>query len=133
MHRPSVILIRENDQQLTGSGCCGRLEGDFATCGGERVFAERRVVMERMGAVYRELRERFGDRVELQILDPRNASLLFFLLRDFRRFRVGWGPAVRTLVRLPKQAVVVNGALEDVSEHPDPAHIAALVAERLVA
>jgi hypothetical protein len=128
---PSVILVREWAQQMSGSGCCGRLEGDFAMCGDERVFAERRAVMERMGPVYRTLRERFGDSVDVQIIDPRNVSLLILLLRDFWGFHVGFGSALRTLFRLPKQAVVVNGVLVDRSGRPDPERIADVVGQAI--
>lgn len=126
--RPSVILIREYDQQLTGGGCCGRLAGDFAFCASEPVFAERRTIMERMGPVYRALRERFGDGVEIQVVDPRNFSLLFLLVRDLWAFRVGWRSALRTLTRVGTHAVVVNGRLADRTDHPDPLSIAAMVA-----
>jgi hypothetical protein len=124
----SVILVREWEQQMSGSGCCGRLEGDFALCRGDRVFAERRAVMEGMGPVYRMLRERFGAAVDIQVVDPRNVSLLLLLLRDFRAFRVGFRTAIRTLLRLPKQGVVVNGRLVDRSARPDPERVAAVVA-----
>jgi hypothetical protein len=127
--RPSVILVREWEQQLTGSGCCGKLEGDFLGCGDDAVFAERRAVMERMGPVYRAIRSRFGDAVELQVIDPRNASLLFMLVRDFRAFGVGLRAALATLFGLPKQGVIVNGRLVDRTAQPDVERIVALVDE----
>lgn len=128
MKRPSVILIRESEEQLTGSGCCGRLEGEFLRCGdGRRVFAERRTAMERMGPLYRGLRRGYGDSVEIQVLDPRNVSLLFILLRDFLRYRVGLREAMRTLVDLPVQAVVVNGRLVARSEWPPLEDVAGLL------
>jgi hypothetical protein len=126
--RPSVILIREYDYQLTGSGCCGRLAGEFATCQGEPLFAERRSIMERMGPVYRSLKERFGEGVEVQVIDPRNYGLLVLLLRDIWAFRVDWRTALRTLTRVGTHAVVVNGRLADRTTHPDAQSIAALVA-----
>ncbi|MBM4185114.1 MAG: hypothetical protein FJ207_13010 [Gemmatimonadetes bacterium] len=112
MHRHSVIFVREMEQQLTGSGCCGRLEGDFLGCAGERVFPERRAGMEAMGPLYRALHARYGDTIDLEVIDPRNAIALgLLLLRDFRRFRVGFGEAWRTLTRLPVQALVLDGRL----------------------
>lgn len=127
--RPSVIIVREWEQQLTGSGCCGKLEGDFLGCGEDAVFRERRSLMERMGPVYRAVRDRFGDEVDLQVIDPRNVGLLIMLLRDFRLFRLGLRTALATLFRLPKQGIVVNGMLVDRSDRPDPERIAALVGE----
>lgn len=131
--KPSVILVREWEQQLTGSSCCGKLSGDFAVCAEGPVFAERRAIMERMGPVYRLLKERFGDEVEVQIIDPRNFGLLLLLLRDIRNHRVGLRDAFSTLARVGTHAVVVNGRLVDRSDRPDPeavaAHVAALVPE----
>jgi hypothetical protein len=127
--KPSVILVREWEQQLTGSGCCGKLEGDFLGCGDDAVFAERRAVMERMGPVYRSIRERFGEAVELQVVDPRNPSLIFLLLRDFQAYRVGLRSALATLFGLPKQGVIVNGALVDRTTHPNAERIVAIIEE----
>lgn len=125
--KPSVLLVREWEQQLTGSGCCGKLEGDFLGCGEGAVFRDRRELMERMGRVYRAIKERFGDTVELQIVDPRNVGLLLMLARDLLAFRPGLGPALATLSRLPKQGVIANGRLIDRSPDPDPERIVQLL------
>ena len=117
---PSILLIREWEGQTSGSGCCGRLEGDFLSCGeSQPVAVERRSVMEGMGPLYLALRERLGDSAEIEVVDPRNVSLFFLLLRDFWRFRVGPLDAMRTLATIPVQAVVVNGRVVARGEWPD--------------
>ncbi|MGD2047089.1 MAG: hypothetical protein PVJ80_14675 [Gemmatimonadota bacterium] len=117
--RASILLIREWEGQTSGSGCCGRLEGDFLSCGDSQpVAAERRSVMERMGPLYLSLRERLGDSAEIEVVDPRNVSLFFLLIRDFWRFRVGLLDAIRTLAGIPVQAVVVNGRVVARGEWP---------------
>lgn len=126
-HRPSILLIREWEGQTSGSGCCGRLEGDLPFCQTESFAPERRAVMERMGPLYRELRERFGNSAEIEVVDPRNVSLLFLLIRDFWRYRVGLGQALRTLARIPIQAVVVNGRIVARGEWPEPEAITAIL------
>ena len=131
--RPSVILIREWEAQLSGSGCCGRLEGDFLAREGEPVFRERRACMEAMAPLSRTLRERFGDAIELQVLDPRNPALVFLLLRDFWAFRVGFVEALKTTVLLPIQAVVVNGQLISRGEWPDPPEVVQILEEAISA
>jgi hypothetical protein len=124
---PSVILIREWEAQMSGSGCCGRIEGDFLQCANQPVAAERRAVMERMGPLYKALRERFGDSADIDVVDPRNATLLFMLLRDFFAFRVGLREALRTLARIPIQAVVVNGRIVARGEWPAFEDVAAVI------
>ena len=131
--RPSVILIREWEAQLSGSGCCGGLEGDFLTHRGEPVFRERRACMEAMAPLSRTLRERFGDAIELQVVDPRNPALLFLLLRDFWAFRVGLVEALKTIGWLPIQAVVVNGHLLSRGEWPDPLEVVQILEEAISA
>lgn len=129
-HRPSVLLIREWEGQTSGSGCCGRLEGDLPFCEKESFAPERRAVMERMGPLYMELRRRYGDRAEIEVVDPRNVSLLFFLVRDFWRYRVGLAEAVRTLAKIPIQAVVVNGRIVARGEWPAVEAVAAALERR---
>jgi len=123
----SVILIREWEAQISGSGCCGRLEGDFLSCDGQPAAPERRAVMESMGPLYRELRARLGGNADIEVVDPRNVSLFFLLLRDFWRFRVGLGHALRTLARVPVQAVVVNGRIVARGKWPEAEEVIAIV------
>ena len=131
--RPSVILIREWEAQLTGSGCCGRLGGDFLTRNGEPIFRERRACMEAMAPLSRRLRERFGDAIELQVVDPRNAFLVFLLLRDFWAFRVGIVESLKTMGGIPIQAVVVNGRLIARGEWPDPLEVVQILEDAISA
>ncbi len=131
--RPSVILIREWEAQLSGSGCCGRVEGDFLAREGEPVFRERRACMEAMAPLSRTLRERFGDAIELQVVDPRNPVLVLLLLRDFWAFRVGLVEALKTIGGLPIQAVVLNGQLLSRGEWPDPLEVVEILEEAISA
>ncbi len=84
-----------------------------------------------MGPLSRTLRERFGDAIELQVLDPRNPALMFLLLRDFWAFRVGFVEALKTIGRLPVQAVVVNGRLVARGEWPDPSEVVEILEEAM--
>ena len=110
--RSSVLLIREWEQQMSSSGCCGRLEGDFLAPQGERCFPERREIMEAMGPLYRDLRTRFGDSIDLNVVDPRNlGTVLSLLVRDFRAHGVGARDVLETLFGISVTTVIVNGRL----------------------
>ncbi|TCP42090.1 hypothetical protein EV191_12456 [Tamaricihabitans halophyticus] len=89
MSRHRVLLVREWDEQTSGSGCCGRLGGDAVRALVEPAadpYAHTRRDMERMGAVYRALREQFGDELDLTVVDPRNTVWLVpTVWRDARR------------------------------------------------
>ena len=119
--RPSIILIREWEAQMSGSGCCGRLQGDVLDIGGRRIFPERRRAMEAMGPLYRAIRQRYADAVDLMVVDPRNwVSLMVRLVRDFVRYRVPVGEAWRTMHGISTVAVVLNGRIVARGDWPAP-------------
>lgn len=126
---PSLILVREWDQMISSSRCCGRADGDFLFGPGDPTFAERRRRMEGAGVLYRTVQEEFGDQVELRIVDPRNLlSLVPLLLRDFRRYRVSPGDALRTLSGFSVNSVILNGRIVSRGAWPDPEGLALRVA-----
>lgn len=94
MRRHRIVLVREWDRQMGGSGCCGRLSSDVLGTGApggpggaEDPYAHARTDMNRMGEVYRVLRERFHpEDVEIEVADPRNTAwLLPAVWHDARR------------------------------------------------
>lgn len=109
--RHRVLLVREWDVQTSGSGCCGRLDGEAVSALTERdtPYTRTRAEMESFGAVYRALRERFPeDELDLTVVDPRNVVWLVpTIWRDARRRglsvyrtlrQVGGGTSSRALV-----------------------------------
>lgn len=85
-----VLLVREWDQQASGSGCCGRLNTatvEALSPLAESPYARTRVDMERVGQVYCALRQRFADEdFDITVVDPRNAIWLIpAVWRDARR------------------------------------------------
>lgn len=119
---PRVLLVREWERQLSSSGCCGRIEGDFLDFGQEgRAFAGRRREMEGAGDLYRALRRRYGDDVEVRIVDPRNLlALVPTVLRDARAHGASLAEALAQLLRLSVNSVVVNGRIVARNRWPTP-------------
>ncbi|MEX2581960.1 MAG: hypothetical protein WD766_01725 [Gemmatimonadota bacterium] len=128
-----LILVREIDQQMSGSGCCGRIEGDAAAWGsGGCVFPERREKMTRVGEVYRAVREEFGDRVEITIVDPRNfISFLPLVVRDAVRFHVPLGTALRAMASTSLSTGVFDGQILFERTLPTPPEVVELITKRL--
>ncbi|MFW6009780.1 MAG: hypothetical protein ACOC9I_00505 [Actinomycetota bacterium] len=129
-----VLLIREWDQQTTGSGCCGRLEGGDSELAGAADFTATRVQMERMGAVYRALvAELSRAEVDVQIVDPRNLVFLVpTLIRDARRHGRSWRDVLHQLrTGVAQGTIVVDGRVVASGEIPPPDQATGLVLRAL--
>jgi hypothetical protein len=114
--RHRVLLVREWDQQVGGSGCCGRLNSSSveALCvTADSPYARSRADMEAMGRVYTALRDRFDpDEVELTVVDPRNSVwLLPAIWRDGRRRGLPVRSRLRQLSRGTAPCTVVCDGL----------------------
>jgi hypothetical protein len=127
-----VLLIREWDQQTTGSGCCGRLEGGDAELSAIGEFSRTRADMEAMGAVYRALRAELPG-IDVQIVDPRNITFLLpGLLGDARRHGLTWREAWSELRRGSGQgAIIVDGRVVSSGAIPAPDEAVDLVLRAL--
>jgi hypothetical protein len=125
MRRPSVILIRETAEPA--GGCCRIPQSAILFKTEDPAFADARSVIDRMGAIYQALRQRFGHAIEIQVVDPRNIALPIMLIRDFFAHHVGFGEGLRTLAQMPWHAVIVNGRIVDDSAAPDSQAVLRLV------
>lgn len=112
----SIILIRESAEQMTGSGCCGRLEGDSSLTGGAAAYRNVRREQEAFGVLHRAVAQFYADEIRsgvvtIRTVDPRNQPYLFpKLCKDVWRHRPGWGRGLCTLLQLyALPAVIVNG------------------------
>ncbi len=128
-----VLLVRPWDQQMSGSGCCGRLGGLGNELGNEEDFAPQRCDMESMGVVYRALRGALSPDVEMTVVDPRNTVWLVpWLLRK------GWARGLRGKMLLREvrrgtstTAVVVDGRTVAWGQLPGSAQVVDLVLAEL--
>jgi hypothetical protein len=124
----SVILIRESPQQMTGSGCCGRLDEDDPTVRGRDLFCETRKHRQDLGLLHRAVRrfypsENPDERVAVVTVDPRNQLYLIAkLFGDVLRYRPGWREGLKTALQMfSLPAVVLNGrVVSRRGQAPDP-------------
>lgn len=128
MAQHQILLIRQSEGQLTGSGCCGKVGGQNSYLADSETFAETRREMESMGRVYQALLQAFGDRVEITVADPRNLVWLLpsLLLAGYRAdgargawraMRGGFAPT----------AILVDGQVVASGAVPEPAAVVAAV------
>jgi hypothetical protein len=124
----SVILIRENAEQLTGGGCCGTLDDDDPAVRGRGVFRHARQQQHELGVLHRTIRRFFpADGVEPRVavvtVDPRNQLYLMAkLIGDVFRYRPGLVAGLRTALQMfSLPAVVLNGRVISRRDRPlDP-------------
>jgi len=105
-----AILVREQDAQHSGSGCCGRLGEGHTRLGAAADFSHSRARMEQVGEIYRTLAETAPD-LDLVVADPRNLVWLYpAIWRAARRHGVGVPATLRAMARAGAPvAVVVDG------------------------
>ena len=128
-----LILVRECDQQMSGSGCCGRIEGDAIFWDDQgNIFGERREKMEQVGEIYRAVRAAFGNEIEITVLDPRNVvSFVPMVARDAIRHKVPMLTALRAMGSTSLSSAVLDGQQLYVGRIPDPQEVVDLIAARL--
>lgn len=135
--RHRVLLVREWDQQVGGSGCCGRLNSasaDALCTTAESPYAHARPDMERVGEIYRALQSRFDPaELELTVVDRRNTMwLLPAIWRDGRRRGMPVRARLRQLSRATTPSAVVCDGLV-VAQDTTPERAVAAVEEDLAA
>lgn len=130
-----VILVREWDGQVGGSGCCGRLGGLDCELGDAETYSHARVEMEAMGVVYRALYSEFADDIELTIADPRNTVWLVpTIWRDARARGMTAGQAWRQIRRgVGQGSVVCDGKVLHSGAPPDADEMVEAVRSELTA
>lgn len=129
-----VLLVREWDQQVGGSGCCGRLNTSSveALCdNAPSPYAGAREDMQRVGAIYRTLRERLDPaEVEVTVVDPRNTVwLLPTIWGDGRRRGLSVRSRLRQMNRGTAPCAVVCDGLVVASDVPEEQAVEAVEAD----
>jgi hypothetical protein len=127
-----LILIRETDQQGSGSTCCG-LSGDVAKWDESgAIFSERRERMLRIGEIYRAVRAAFPTEVEITVVDPRNfVSVAGILARDAIRFHLPLSEILRTLGSTSLATGIFDGEVLFSGVPSPPDDVVAAIAVRL--
>ena len=128
------ILVRQSDPEFSGSiGCCCRIApGDVRWDLSGHKFPEAWERKNGFGGLYRELKDRFGEQVELTVLDPRNLfAFIPLVLRDAKRFGVPVADAWRALTSTSNSTGVLDGRLVYQGCTPSNQDVVALVEARL--
>ena len=136
MSKPiSVLLVREQAEQVTGSGCCGKMSGDALEMCSTDPFEETRKIAEDFGVLHRTIKEFFPEeKVNVTLVDPRNQLYLFpKLVTDACTYRPGLVPSLQLglqLFSLP--AVIINGSVISKRNQPiSPDDVCYEISQRL--
>lgn len=118
-----IILVREWDSQTSASGCCGRLGGENTDLGDPETYRHNRIEMEKMGEVYRALKEDlFDEEVEMTVVDPRNMVWLIpSVMRDARRRGLSVGETFKQINKgVSYNSVILDGKVLFSGHIPTP-------------
>ncbi len=132
--RHRVLLVREWDQQVGGSGCCGRLNTSSVEAlydNAPSPYAGAREDMQRVGEIYRTLRDRLDPtEVEVTVVDPRNTVwLLPAIWGDGRRRGLSVPSRLRQMNRGTAPCAVVCDGLVVASDLPHEQAVEAVEAD----
>jgi hypothetical protein len=133
-HKNHLILVRQNDPELSGSmgACCRVGQEDLRWRPVPHAFPAKWEATHGFGELYRTLREKFGDRVQFTIVEPRNiVSFIPLVVRDAIRFRVPLGAALRAIASTSNATGVLNGRVIYQGRAPSPSEVVDLVARGL--
>ncbi|WP_353248389.1 hypothetical protein [Salinisphaera sp. T31B1] len=127
-----VLLVREQDGQHSGSGCCGRLGGCHTELGAAADFSHSRARMLQIGEVYRALRA-CRPALDVVVVDPRNVVWLYpTVWRSARRDGLGRWAALRSMARAGSpMAVVVDGDTLFAGRLPPTEQVVGRILERI--
>ncbi|MFT5239317.1 MAG: hypothetical protein ACI9OU_000978 [Candidatus Promineifilaceae bacterium] len=132
----SLIFIRETAEQLTGSACCGKVEGDAADSDTSANFRATRADQYSHAALIRFIRDRFGaegaQAPDITIVDPRNQLYLGpKLIREVFRHRPHGLSGLRTVLQcFAVPAIILNGrVIASGNAAPDPEAICNTIAK----
>jgi hypothetical protein len=131
----SLIFIRETAEQLTGSGCCGKVEGDAADSDTTADYSATRADQQSQAALISFIRDRFdtegAQAPDITIVDPRNQLYLGpKLIREVFRHRPRCLSGLRTLLQcFAVPAIILNGrVIASGNATPDPEDICNTIA-----
>lgn len=127
-----LMLVREQDAQHSGSGCCGRLGESHTDLGSAADYSHSRAVMEELGVVYRCLQS-VAPGLAIDVVDPRNSIWLYpAVWRASRGAGRSVGATFRSLARAgAPAAVVLDGDTLFSGQLPEPDTIVAVILAKL--
>jgi hypothetical protein len=126
-----LIVVRQATRELSGSGCCAGINReDVGLRPLERCEPAENDLAEAFGEVYRTLRSRFGERLEITVVEPRNmVSFIPLVARDVFRFRVPVLAALRAIGSASLSTGVLDGRLLFSGRMPPGGELVAMVAD----
>lgn len=129
-----LILIRQYDPDSSGTigACCRIGPSDIRWDLSGHQFPEEWERKTGFGDLYRTLKQRFGDRLELTVLDPRNVyAFIPLVVRDAARFGVPMREAFKALMATSNSTAVLDGRLVYQGGSPSIDEVITMVEERL--
>lgn len=109
----SILFIRETQEQITGSDCCGVLRGEFNRENGLPLFQdtlEKNKILNELGDY---LYQKYHPGFEIKYIDPRNQMYLIpKLIKDVFIYKPSFKDSLKTIFQFFNcPAIIVNGCV----------------------
>jgi hypothetical protein len=73
-------------------------------------FKDAKLERENLGSLYRELDRKYGERITIFYLDPRNIIIMFsYFLKNTVRKKISVSEAIKGLYNVKREAIFVDG------------------------
>lgn len=111
MVKDRIIIVREQDELV--AACCVPFDGAFVREVGKiDLFIATSHTIETTGELYKNLLKEYGDKIQIDMIDPRNHSYLFpRLIKDIFSFKVSPREALKTIFTVRSPSVICNGKI----------------------
>jgi hypothetical protein len=113
-----IFLIHEQPAQVTGSDCCGKIEGKYTDFKPEPLFKKTRKSLERSEMILNKIRNEIGS-VEIHRIDSRNILGIWTMLWKYRqKLHIPfWGKIKFFLLLFRVPCLIINGEYIEL-DHP---------------
>lgn len=116
-----IVVIHEQPVQLTGSDCCGKIDGKYADFHLEPLFRETREELTKIYRIIQYLKEHFKN-IDLIYVDNRNVFGILAILWKIRRELKGsfWQKFRYFTLMFRVPCMFVQGIYVDLTQPADP-------------
>jgi len=122
-----IIIIRQTDE--TGSiGCCGGIPGKYLISKDDMLSVQ--LIMDDLTDYYQAIKRKFGERVTIDYVDPRNFLFIgYYLIQHLLKRNISIYHFFKSFINLRRNVIYFNGYLLNQDKKQEEMSIESIVEE----